>query len=85
MTADRYCLVNDPTNQYVYTPARVKKIVREVGTVQKFQAFFGYPPRDRPSTWQKGSTGRAVWRAQLNWPTRRRGSLNAVVGRGSWH
>jgi len=56
VTDDRYCLVNGPTNQFVYTPAWVKKIVRAAGTVEKFQAFFGYPPSDRPSKWQKGST-----------------------------
>jgi hypothetical protein len=44
VTDDRYCLINGPTNQYVYTPAWVKKVVREVGTAEKFEAFFGYPP-----------------------------------------
>lgn len=55
VTDDRYCLVNGPTNQYVYTPAWVKKIVREVGTVEKFEAFFGYPPNGRSPIWQKPS------------------------------
>jgi hypothetical protein len=54
VTDDRYCRVNAPTNQYVYTPAWVRKIVREVGTPEKFEKFFGYPPGGRPSRWEPG-------------------------------
>ena len=30
---------------YVYTPAWVKKIIKEIGTVEKYRAFFGKEPR----------------------------------------
>ena len=42
VTDDRYCVVDEPTNNYVYTRAWVDKIVREVGTPEKYQALFGH-------------------------------------------
>jgi hypothetical protein len=33
------------TRQYVYTPAWINKIVKEIGTPETFEAFFGSPPR----------------------------------------
>lgn len=44
-TVSQYCVPNEPTRQYVYTQAWVDKIVKEIGTVEKFTAFFGYPPQ----------------------------------------
>lgn len=43
-TVSEFCLPNEPTRQYVYTPAWVDKIVKEVGTVEKFTTFFGCAP-----------------------------------------
>jgi len=45
VTVAEYCLPNEPTRQYVYTQAWVEKIVREIGTPEKFEAFFKVPPR----------------------------------------
>jgi len=39
VTDDRYCLINGPTNQYVYTPAWVNKVVREVGRPRSLRRF----------------------------------------------
>jgi hypothetical protein len=44
-TVSEFCIANEPTRQYVYTPAWVDKIVKEIGTPEKFEAFFGAPPR----------------------------------------
>lgn len=44
-TVSEFCVPNEPTKQYVYTPAWVEKIVREVGTAEKYAAFFGRTPR----------------------------------------
>ncbi len=44
-TVSQYCVANEPTRQYVYTQAWVDKIVKEIGTPETFEAFFGYPPR----------------------------------------
>jgi hypothetical protein len=43
-TVSQYCVPNEPTRQYLYTPAWVNKIVSEIGTVEKFTTFFGYSP-----------------------------------------
>jgi hypothetical protein len=43
-TVSEFCVANEPTRQYVYTPAWVDKIVKEIGTPEKFEAFFGAPP-----------------------------------------
>lgn len=47
-TDAKYCLFDEPFRQYAYTPAWVDRIVREVGTVEKFRAFFGSEPRMKP-------------------------------------
>jgi hypothetical protein len=45
ITDSKYCLPNEPTGQYVFTSAWVDKVIREVGTPDKYEAFFGYPPK----------------------------------------
>lgn len=49
-TVCELCIPDEPTRQYVYTPAWVDKIVKEIGTPERFQAFFGVPPRMRNVT-----------------------------------
>jgi hypothetical protein len=44
-TVSEFCIPDEPTRVYVYTPAWVDKIVMEIGTPEKFEAFFGAPPR----------------------------------------
>lgn len=44
-TVSEFCIPDEPTRQYVYTPAWIDKIVKEIGTADKFEAFFGTPPR----------------------------------------
>lgn len=44
-TVPEFCIPDEPTRQYVYTPAWIDKIVKEIGTPEKFEAFFGAPPR----------------------------------------
>jgi hypothetical protein len=44
-TVSEFCIADEPTRQYVYTPAWVDKIVKEIGTPTKFEAFFGFPTR----------------------------------------
>jgi hypothetical protein len=44
-TVSEHCIPDEPTRQYVYTPAWVDKIVKEIGTPERFEAFFGSPPR----------------------------------------
>jgi hypothetical protein len=44
-TVSEFCIPDEPTRQYVYTPAWIEKIVVEIGTPKKFEAFFGSPPR----------------------------------------
>jgi hypothetical protein len=44
-TVSEFCIPDEPTRQYVYTPAWVDKIVKEIGTPEKFEAFFGTAPR----------------------------------------
>ncbi|MBN3932556.1 DUF3644 domain-containing protein [Streptomyces verrucosisporus] len=44
-TVARYCSYNEAFDQYVYTQAWVKKILKEIGTVEKYRAFFGREPR----------------------------------------
>jgi hypothetical protein len=44
-TVSEFCIPDEPTRQYVYTPAWIDKIIREIGTPETFEAFFGAPPR----------------------------------------
>ncbi|MGW1365267.1 hypothetical protein ACWCQP_49020 [Streptomyces chartreusis] len=44
-TNARYCVYSEAFNSYLYTPAWVEKIVREIGTPEKYRAFFGKKPR----------------------------------------
>ncbi|MBF6545666.1 DUF3644 domain-containing protein [Nocardia brasiliensis] len=48
-TDPRYCVYHVPTGNHLYTPAWVKRIIEEIGTVEKFHAFFGRDPRLRAS------------------------------------
>jgi len=44
-TVSEFCIPDEPTKQYIYTPAWIDKIIKEIGTPDKFEAFFGSPPR----------------------------------------
>lgn len=44
-TDARYCVYGEPFRTYLYTPAWVKRIVNEIGTVDKYRAIFGREPR----------------------------------------
>lgn len=44
-TECKYCVYDEPFGSYVYTQAWVKRIVREVGTVDKYRSVFGREPR----------------------------------------
>jgi hypothetical protein len=44
-TDPRYCVYNETFKSYTYTPAWVKKIVKEIGAVEKYRTFFGKEPR----------------------------------------
>jgi hypothetical protein len=46
-TEARYCLYDEPVSTYLYTDAWVDKIIREIGTVEKYRAFFGKEPRSK--------------------------------------
>ena len=43
-TVSEFCIPDEPTRQYIYTPAWVDKIVKEIGTPERFEAFFGTSP-----------------------------------------
>lgn len=43
-TVAKYCVYDEPVSTYLYTDAWVAKILREVGTVEKYRAFFGKEP-----------------------------------------
>lgn len=45
LTDAKYCLYDVPFKTYLYTDAWVAKIIREIGTVEKYRAFFGKEPR----------------------------------------
>jgi hypothetical protein len=44
-TVSEFCIPNEPTRQYIYTPEWVDKIIKEIGTPERFEALFGAPPR----------------------------------------
>jgi hypothetical protein len=44
-TMSEFCIPDEPTRQYVYTPAWIDKIVKEIGMPEEFEAFFGTRPR----------------------------------------
>ena len=44
-TVSEFCIPNEPTRQYIYTSTWVDKVVKEIGTPERFEAFFGTPPR----------------------------------------
>ncbi|MFF8277808.1 DUF3644 domain-containing protein [Streptomyces lateritius] len=49
-TVARYCSYNEAFDQYVYTQAWIRKILKEIGTVEKYRAFFGREPRMKTGT-----------------------------------
>jgi hypothetical protein len=49
-TVDKYCIYSDVFDAYVYTDAWVAKIVRKIGTEDKYRAFFGKEPRKKKVT-----------------------------------
>ncbi|MFJ1709719.1 DUF3644 domain-containing protein [Kitasatospora sp. NPDC088346] len=44
-TDARYCVYSEAFGNYVYTDAWVKRIITEVGTPEKYRAFFGGEPQ----------------------------------------
>ncbi len=46
-TDERYCVYDEPHRDYLYTPAFVEKIVREVGTADGFRDFLGLEPTSK--------------------------------------
>jgi len=48
-TETKYCVYDEPFQTYLYTPAWVKRVVKEIGTVEKYLAFFGREPRMKVS------------------------------------
>jgi hypothetical protein len=46
-TDSRYCVYSAPHQNYVYRPAFVERIIREVGTADKFDAVFGKLPQPK--------------------------------------
>lgn len=45
LTDPRYCIYDEPVSTYLYTDAWVDKIAKEIGTAEKYRAFFGKEPR----------------------------------------
>ena len=43
-TEEKYCVYDPAHGDYVYKPAFITKVVREVNTVAKYEAFLGKPP-----------------------------------------
>ncbi|MGW6721721.1 DUF3644 domain-containing protein [Streptomyces sp. NPDC054995] len=50
ITDARYCIYDEPVSTYLYTDAWVAKIVKEIGTVEKYRKFFGKEPRMKKVT-----------------------------------
>ena len=48
-TEARYCVYDEPFRSYLYTAAWVKRILKEIGTVEKYRSFFGREPRMKVS------------------------------------
>lgn len=48
-TKAKYCVYDEPFRAYLYTPAWVKRVVKEIGTVEKYRSFFGREPRMKVS------------------------------------
>lgn len=44
-TVQQYCVAIEPTRSYVFTQAWVERIVREIGTVEKFEYLLGHTPK----------------------------------------
>jgi hypothetical protein len=47
-TDERYCIYDEPHRDYLYTPAFIDKVVREVSDAKKFETFLGSMPVKRP-------------------------------------
>lgn len=48
-TEAKYCVYDEPFRSYVYTPAWVKRIVKEIGTANKYRSFINREPRMKVS------------------------------------
>lgn len=48
-TDPRYCIYEEPFRAYLYTPAWVNRVMKEIGTVERYRAFFGREPRMKVS------------------------------------
>lgn len=48
-TDAKYCAFDEPFGAYVYTQARVKRIVKGIGTAEKYRSVFGREPRMKVS------------------------------------
>jgi hypothetical protein len=44
-TDEKYCVYDQPNNDYLYKPAFVDRVVREVATAEKFTSFLGLRPK----------------------------------------
>jgi hypothetical protein len=49
-TDARYCVYDEPFRTYLYTSAWAKRILNEIGTVERYRAFFGREPRMKVGT-----------------------------------
>ncbi|MFJ8439003.1 DUF3644 domain-containing protein [Kitasatospora griseola] len=49
-TDAKYCSYNEAFDQYVYTRMWIKKILMEIGTVEKYRKFFSREPRMKAET-----------------------------------
>lgn len=49
-TDARYCVYNSTFKAYAYTPAWVQRIIKEIGTADKYRAFFKREPRMKKVT-----------------------------------
>ncbi|WP_326719071.1 MULTISPECIES: DUF3644 domain-containing protein [unclassified Streptomyces] len=49
-TEAKYCVYSEAFNTYLYTPAWVKRVITEIGTIEKYRAFFDKEPRMKKVT-----------------------------------
>jgi hypothetical protein len=58
-TDPRYCVYDEAYDNYLYKPAWVQRIVKEIGTVERYRAFFGREPRMKITRLSDRSSERA--------------------------
>jgi hypothetical protein len=56
-TDARYCIYDEPVETYLYTDAWVERIIKEIGTVERYRAFFGKDPRSKTVIELRRQTG----------------------------